>query len=418
VTKFPEFPDNRWQQVCDEVLCCFADMQYSARYIRNKFLIYRQLLRYLKEKQKLKFPLSLDDIDLFLQYNGHPPFHSQQKRTSHQGYYHHSMRLILEWDQQGFFDHTIKKRPSAPSPFFENLLEEYKEYHANMVETISKRRLDKHLYDIREFLFLLDEQKIRHTEKIRFDHVQAYFKQKSHLSPVTVSQKARNLRSFFKYLVLKKQLPKKLLDAIPYFRQTPQHLNAIWSEKTVQKLLSAIDRKTGMGKRDYAIYLLISQMGLRCGDVGSLRLDDIDWRNAVIRIIQQKTKRALELPLLENVATALIDYLKNGRPVSSSRNVFLSVLAPYHAFKPPSNLGNSLEKYKNKAGISFPKGLRQGFHSLRYSLATRLLENDTPLPTIAAILGHASIESTRLYAKTNVKMLRTVALQWKEITDE
>ena len=417
MTKFPEFPNNSWRQVCDEILCRFSDMQYRDRYIRNKFLIYRKLLRYLKEKQRLDFPVSVNDIDSFLQHIGHPPFQSQQKRTSQQGYYHHSMRLLLEWHQQGFFNHTIKKITIPLSPFFENLLEEYKEYRTSMMEVTSERSLKKHLDSLREFLFLLDEQKIRRTEKIHFDLIQSYFKQKSHLNPATVSGKAHCLRSFFKYLVFKNRLPEKLLDAIPHVRQIPRRLNAIWPVDTVKKLLSVIDRKTSIGKRDYAIYLLISQLGLRCGDVGSLRLDDIDWRNAVIRITQQKTRQALELPLLENVGLALIDYLKHGRPVSSSRNVFLSVLAPYHVFKPPSNLGNSLEKYKKKAGIHFPDELRQGLHSLRSSLATKLHENDTPLHVIAAILGHTSIESTRLYAKTNVKMLRTVALQWKEIDE-
>jgi integrase len=186
-------------------------------------------------------------------------------------------------------------------------------------------------------------------------------------------------------------------------------LSAIWSQSAVKKLLAVVDRKTSIGKRNYAIILLVSKLGLRIGDVLNLRIENVDWRKAIIHISQQKTKKALALPMSEDIGNALIDYLINGRPSTSSRCIFVAHCAPYGILKRPG----FLNQYRKKAGIILPEASRQSWHSLRYSLATKLHEESTPMSVIAAILGHTSIESTRLYAKSNIEMLRSIALEWE-----
>ena len=122
----------------------------------------------------------------------------------------------------------------------------------------------------------------------------------------------------------------------------------------------------------------------------------------------------LSLPLTGEVGEALIDYLKSGRPHSAHREVFLKVSPPFDPFMGNGNLHHIVTNWRRLAGISFRTPRRRGLHSLRHTLATRLLEKGTPFPTIAGILGHSSLESTRIYAKADVEALRGVALDPEE----
>ncbi len=208
------------------------------------------------------------------------------------------------------------------------------------------------------------------------------------------------------------------MNFVPSVRHAPFRLAAIWSQTDVEKMLSVIDRTSDLGKRDYAIILLIARTGLRIGEVLDLKIENIDWRTATIQITQHKTKNILELPMSEDIGNALIDYLINGRPTVLSRHVFIMHRAPYKEYLANRGLPNLLAKYRKKAGVILPQNSRQCWHSLRHSLATRLHEKETPLPVIAAILGHTSIETTRIYTRTNIEMLRQAALEWKECFDE
>jgi integrase len=145
-----------------------------------------------------------------------------------------------------------------------------------------------------------------------------------------------------------------------------------------------------------------------------LKLDQIHWDDSTIEITQSKTHLPLSLPLTSEVGEALIDYLKSGRPQSAHREVFLKVNPPFDPFS-GNNLHHIVKYWRLLAGIRFRTPQKRGFHSLRHTLATRLLEKGTPLTTIAEILGHTSLESTRIYAKADVEHLRSVALDPEEV---
>src|SRR5215472_4034623 len=123
----------------------------------------------------------------------------------------------------------------------------------------------------------------------------------------------------------------------------------------------------------------------------------------------------LSLPLTNEVGEALIDYLKSGRPQTAHREVFLNVKPPFDPFIENSNLHHIVKYWRQLAGMTFRTPQKRGVHSLRHTLATRLLEKGTPLTTIAEILGHTSLESTRIYAKADVEALRSVALDPEEV---
>jgi integrase len=190
---------------------------------------------------------------------------------------------------------------------------------------------------------------------------------------------------------------------------------SVWDPELVIRLLKVVDRSSPKGKRDYAILLLACRLGLRVGDIRTLTLDDLKWETATVEIAQSKTLEPLCLPLTEEVGEALIDYLRLARPQSDCREVFLTLTSPFQPFCGTDNLHRIVQFWKDLAGIRFRTKQRHGLHSLRHTLATQLLREQTPFHVISEILGHATTASTLIYAKTDVETLRTAALNTEEV---
>jgi integrase len=146
--------------------------------------------------------------------------------------------------------------------------------------------------------------------------------------------------------------------------------------------------------RDAAITLLSLTTGLRACDIVGLRLVDIDWRTMTIAIIQQKTHNPLTLPLAPLVATRLADYVLDERPASGDEHVFLRSKAPHTRLTDHASIYKVTTDTFRRAGVSEAKA---GSRLLRHSAASRLLRAGVGLPTISAVLGHASPESTNTY---------------------
>jgi integrase len=193
------------------------------------------------------------------------------------------------------------------------------------------------------------------------------------------------------------------------------HIPSVWEKEEIANLLSAVNRKSAKGKRDYVILLMAYRLGLRSIDIRRLCLEDIDWIKSEIRIVQSKTRNPLVLPLIEECGEALIDYLQNGRPKSDSRHVFLISIAPYGPIKQHCTLHKIITFYRRKAGVTKPRNGNRGMHSLRHTFASRLLERNISMETISELLGHVSIESTNIYTKVNTQALRTAALDPEDL---
>jgi len=403
--------ESDWQKACNGVLNRLSIMEYSKSAIDHYSCFYGSLLSFLIQRKLIDKPIDKKFTDAFFRFFDNTSYHTRTRR-----FYTCALRRLLEFHQKGSFDHRQKKTRVALLPdVYEHILVEYQEHRIVEVASTSGRAEKQHLDDVRDFLHLLYKRRIDSIHRIRFADVQAYLQQNPNLAAGRISHKASAVRSFFRYLIATKGTSSTLLGFVPRIRHSGVfRLAAIWPRSAVKKLLSVIDRTTNLGKRNYAIVLLVSRLGLRIGDILNLKIDDIDWRKAIIRITQQKTKNVQELPMSEDIGNALIDYLQNGRPSASSRHAFVIHQAPYREFTVGSRLGDLLAKYQKKAGILLPEESRKGWHSLRHSLATRLHEEDIPLPVIATILGHTSVETARLYARTNIKMLRSAALEWEE----
>jgi integrase len=183
----------------------------------------------------------------------------------------------------------------------------------------------------------------------------------------------------------------------------------VLSVDKLQRLLAAVDLTSVVGRRDHAVLLLAGRYGLRPSDIRQLLLEHVDWRHGRIALRQSKTGKVLSLPLLPDVAEALVAYLRYGRPKTGSRHVFVRHRAPFEPFVPTNNLSTIMRAALARAGIGHRCG-RRGLSLLRHSLATQLLAAGQPLKAIGDVLGHIHSDSTLIYAKVDLASLRTVAI--------
>ena len=188
------------------------------------------------------------------------------------------------------------------------------------------------------------------------------------------------------------------------------------SQHEIATILAQIDRSLPRGKRDYAIMLLGVVTGLRACDIAALKLDDIDWRNGEIRIIQKKTGKPLNLPLTQDVGEALKDYILNGRisPVRKQlcdyKEVFLSVKAPCAALSPHGAIRGIFMNYRLKAG------LKNGtFHDLRRAVGKNMVTSEIPVSIVSQVLGHGDLDSTKQYISLDSQHLKKCAIDFTGI---
>jgi site-specific recombinase XerD len=174
----------------------------------------------------------------------------------------------------------------------------------------------------------------------------------------------------------------------------------------IERTLKLINRRSGVGRRDYAMLLLLIVYGLRAREVAALTLDDIDWRASLLRVRERKAGQAATYPLDTEVGEALLDYLQHGRPETSDRRLFFRAVAPRAAMT-HRIVSCRARHYLLKAGIKVP---HPGSHTLRHSCAQRLVDADFSLKVIGDFLGHRHASSSRIYSKVAIETLREVAL--------
>ncbi len=216
-----------------------------------------------------------------------------------------------------------------------------------------------------------------------------------------------HLRSFLRWLAVHGHAPKGLdsqIDTPRVYRQEQLPRALRWD--TVRALLQSIDRTTAVGRRDYAMLLLIATYGLRTSEVVALTLDDVAWRRGELRVPRQKVDGALMFPLTDEAGAAVLDYVQRGRPVQPTRVLFLRARPPAGVLKPTA-VTEVFQSRARRSGLAIPF---QGPHCLRHSLAVQLLREGVSLKAIGDVLGHRSIESTCLYLRLATEDLRDVAL--------
>jgi site-specific recombinase XerD len=230
----------------------------------------------------------------------------------------------------------------------------------------------------------------------------------NHYHRVTMSTRCGALRRFLGHLYRRSLTSVDLSSVVvaPVVfqqEQCPRFLTRV----EVEAVLAVVDQVSPRGRRDYAMMLMLAVYGLRGIEVIRLRLDDIDWRNQKLHIGKRKAGNRTTYPLSVPVGEAIVRYLRDGRPSSQHREVFLTLRPPFSPFADSTTLCSHVSGYLTKAGIHVN---RPGMHTFRYSCAQRLLEKGEPLKTIGDFLGHTDPDSTRRYTMIAIDQLREVAI--------
>jgi len=217
------------------------------------------------------------------------------------------------------------------------------------------------------------------------------------------------LRSFLQYARYCGEVTADLAAAVPVVPNWSRTTlpRGIMTEQ-VRQLLASINRRTAMGRRDYAILLLLARLGLRSSEVAFLDLDDIDWNLGQLNV-RGKRGQCTELPLPPEVGKAIAAYLRHGRPESASRRLFLRAKAPLRGFQGACGVGSVVRHSLKRAKVNAPT---YGAHQFRHGLATEMLRRGASLGEIGELLRHRHPQTTTIYAKVDIDALRTLALPW------
>jgi integrase/recombinase XerD len=299
----------------------------------------------------------------------------------------------------------LSSTPLRPS---EQLVASYRQY-LGQVRGLSASSVCRHAALAGDFLRAVGyDDRPNHLMDRRVAEIDAFItKAAARVGRITMVTTVGILRSFLRFVAASGQSPLGLdrhIDSPRLYRHGRLVRALPW--ETVQLLLRTIDRSTRKGCRDYAMLLLIATYGLRVSEVAGLDLDDIGWRARMIHVPRPKVGSPLAVPLTDEVASALRDYLRHRSP-TPHRRVFLRVRAPEGPIEPTA-VTDVFDVWAARAGIRVPA--IGGPHCLRHSLAMHLLRQGATLKTIGDLLGHRSLESTGIYLRLQIEDLRDVAL--------
>ena len=230
--------------------------------------------------------------------------------------------------------------------------------------------------------------------------------------PRSVQVAASSLRRLLRYLQFRGWCGPSLVAAVPRIPQWRlAHIPKTLTDQQLQEFLSTFDRTSAVGRRDYAMVLCQAILGLRVSEVAVLRLEDVDWRTGVLRVVSSKTRRARDIPLAARVGQAIAEYLSRGRPATPCRHLFVR-----HRIRQGTPVSKAVIREAVRRAYAKVSGCERltGTHVLRHTAAARMHQRGVSLKELADVLGHRSIDTTALYAKVDRPRLAAVALPWPE----
>jgi integrase/recombinase XerD len=333
-----------------------------------------------------------------------------------------AINLLTDYVLHGMIFARIRREKHTYHPQFQVIFQGY--IDSKRTEGIAEDTLKSHELYLCRLSDYLNSQDIRDLRDMDEKVVSRFTETCVRYSPAVIHCTLCSLRTFFHYLYQNSLVSRDFAYVVPHdgYRQMTKVPSA-YPKEDIEKLLTSIDRGNPKGKRDYAIILIAARLGLRSQDICNLCFNNLKWETNSIELLQSKTKEPLVLPLLEDVGLAIIDYLKYARPeYEYSNTVFLRLTPPMGKLEAPT-LHSIVTQHLRAAGIKIENGKKHGTHALRHSLASALLEANTPLPVISEVLGHTNTSSTSVYLKIDVNQLRTCALEatpfyWNQVEKE
>jgi integrase/recombinase XerD len=300
---------------------------------------------------------------------------------------------------------------SVESWTLDALVEAYRQ-HQRRTRGLREQTLDGYERLVRRFVrTALGEDPID-PSRLTPSHVVGFVAaMQARFSPCSMKAVRTALRSFFRFLRFEGVCDEQLELAVPrvaHWRLStlPRYL----SDAQLSRLLASLDTSTRCARRDRAIVLCLASLGLRPVELANLRLEDIDWRGGSVLLRERKTRQGAVVPLPREAGRAIVDYLREERPPTDDRRVFVQ----HHGVgrgRPLS--GNTVSavvvRALDRAGVQSPLA---GGYVLRHTVASRLVRRGASLKEVADFLGHRSLDTTAIYAKLDLPALREVALPW------
>jgi len=291
------------------------------------------------------------------------------------------------------------------------LLNKYLDYNQKI--GLSSKNINGIKQFISRFLKHLEDNKIN-VSALNVLNINEYLLSFKSISKISLKDYIFMLKEFLNYLFENNIIDKNYKNQLPSIKRPKNSkLPSVWSFDELNQVINSIDRTSYNGKRDYAIILLAITTALRGYDIINLKLTDINFKENIITVIQEKTKREIIIPLMDKTKDALLDYINNARPTSNYPHIFLSCNAISRPITNTSALSTMLKRYSNKVGLTNNK--KRGIHSLRHTTLNFLFnDNETSLTTITEISGHYNPDSLNAYIKTDAKRLAEFTLNIKD----
>jgi site-specific recombinase XerD len=310
-----------------KVLAELERLNYSYNSLCGFRAFYKRVITFANEKEELYFSEELGRAFLKERYNCTVNYYTEVMPKSYRGPIRR-IRILGDYQLHGVIVRRIVKKPGyVKPPQFEKELTAYERECEN--NDYSKRGLRTRMQRLFFFIDYLDARGVQSANDITSEMISDYVKTIYAHHEKSISSILTTLSVFLKFLYFNQFTDEDLSLKVPkqnkyYYPPVP----SVWNKEDVIHMLESIDRGNPTGKRDYAILLLVAKLGIRVGDIKSLELSDLNWQSKTIEIRQNKTKNTVTYPILNDIGWALIDYLKNARPISNSPFVFIRINAP------------------------------------------------------------------------------------------
>jgi site-specific recombinase XerD len=305
--------------------------------------------------------------------------------------------------------HTPQRRAAPSNDPMDQLIRDYGQF-LTYQRGLSPTTIDDYLPIARRFLENRFSAGKVCFDKLRVTDVTGFIvRDSSTACPKRAQSAASALRSFLGFLTQAGKIGANLAASVPTVANwSLSELPRFLEPTQVEKILSSCNQSSQIGRRDYAVLLLLARLGLRAGEIVHLSLENINWAAGEV-LIRGKSAREDRLPLLPEVGRALAAYLKRDRPACSCRRVFIRMKAPRQGFSSSVAVCDIFRRALARSDIHPP---HKGAHLLRRSLATRMLRRGASLNQIGEVLRHQLAQTTEIYAKVDLLALRALAQPW------
>jgi site-specific recombinase XerD len=385
---------------------CLRERRYAPRTVDIYTQCIADFIRWRSRRSRLTAPIDEALVDRFVR-RPLEPWRHHARRPRHTAHEEHA--ALVHWLAMLRAEGRLPMRPAQGEPA---IVAEIADFDHHLVEVRGLRPATRTIRrrDVRAFLTACRTRGIRSLDHVRPTTVAEFIADyTAGWKPASIRIAGISLRSYFAFKAISGIATTALCAAIPRV--------ALWrlasvppclSDDQLARLMSAFDRTTATGRRDYAITRCLVDLGLRGAEVARLTLDDIDWAAGTL-IVRGKSRRADELPLPRATGQAIVAYLRNGRPATARREVFVRHRPPYDLPTAPGIVRNAVRYAAARCAL----GTRvPGPHILRHTLATRLVQRGSRLKDVADLLRHRSPDTTMLYTKVDLPTLSRVALPW------